>query len=542
MNVFFKDSVFRQYLRARHVLCVTILLLLAGCATSTRLPSINFSQPLPSDGIVSLLLTNNTGSVTYDSMTFDRIADASGTPLAEPKSYTIAGKRIPGSDFEYLFVSSISPGLYRVREFSYENNNYRAWITLPDSTKNNFVAKAGTISDLGRVVQTKMSADRVLSVRAPNESHIYDYLELVYPKVKSGIDRSHPTHTIGWEERADKLDHFFYKLTKLSARDFNQPNFNQQGVMVAGTRLGGVLTRSPKGKWKLRDTWVNHTIQSATMLPENKIFAAAELNNFFIIDQKGLVETMPNNELPVGRVISSHYSESNGLVIGLLNRSGLNIYKSKSLSSPDWKLTQTIQRSFSLFLSEDKITVDRHNQQLLFGRGDDLFIYNMDTNLWEEKSTPFAIENLRVYGDKWVAWGRYLLAKKTYISFDQGETWQETNTRSSDSMMQFDSTGAAYVVSSDENGMIKKSDDMGKTWYVYDHPTKGFEMGIHLNGAMPVIMAQDDTILIYVTNLPGGGNSVLGYNVHSKKLIPERIASLPRLIKYLEKRWNSQKS
>lgn len=517
----------------KKIFLLSFLFFFAGCANMHYTqPSLNVSPPKPAEGVVTLLLTNNTSDSTYAVLSVLKVADENNTALKDFPSYSIGSKALPGTDSERLFSGALTPGRYRITEFSLTAGNYRSWLTLPNASVYVFTVEAGKVTDLGRMIHTKSKANQVLSVRAPNEASVYEYLDLVYPTTKPQIDTTHPTRFGGWRDPIDEVSKAFYKLSKLSARDFNHPNVGEDATIVAGTRLGGVLKRSPTGRWKLLDTGENHTVQSVTSLSDGRTFAASDLNNFYVIDELGISRKLDASGIPLGKVVFSHQDADIGLLVGLLNRKGLSVYSTKSVDDPSWKLLQSIDREFSFFLTEKKFVVDYHDRSLYLGRGSSLYRFDLRTQQWQEINAPFNIVDLKIYNDKWVARGESFLVKKSYISMDSGSSWLATNTQNNDSMMHFDSSGDAFVISSQEGGMIKMSKDMGKSWRVFDSENTSKH---YFNAYRPIVMTDDDKMLMYINSLSAGGSSIVAYDLESKSLITERTASLTHLLDLIQR-------
>lgn len=520
---------------AGQYLAIIALLLLSACATNAPIvvPPLATSAVPPEKGVFSLLVTDNSGGTRYDTLTVQ-----TENPLGESSKrteYVISSTLLPGSSDVLLFSGSLPAGKYSLKEFTKRTGNMLYWLRFDDKNKHQFTVNPGTVTDLGRLIETNLNDQQLIFVRAVNETSSYQYVAMAMPETAKHLNVTHPNTVPGWDVINDKGEALRYQIAKITARDFNSPTLFSDGSVAGGTRLGGALLRTAEGKWKRFDTQTNHTVQAVAELPDGRMFAGTEMVNLFVIDSDNFARKFSNDGLPYGQILFARYYENQGLILAILNETGLSIYSARSLSNPSWVLVESIRQTNNFWLEKAVIRAAGNRASIFVSRGDELFTYHVEQHRWATTKLPFPVLKLAAYEDKLVARGDGLLSSKSYVSPDFGGNWVETNTRSSDSLVQFAPNGDAYVFSSDDGGIIKYSADGGKSWFLYDKLSDK-KLPLKTNAAAEVFLIKGETILFTDIGNNGSGTAIFGYDIKSKDLKIEHYMSIPLILNYLQKR------
>lgn len=515
------------------IVSYVIFLFLTGCATNipVNVSSLDNSTPPQDKGIFTLLVSDNSDSNWYDTLHIVSLAEG----RQGLQEYIVQATPLPGSSDVLFFNGSLPPGQYRLSQFTRKAGNALYYVNLQNNTQFQFEVKAGTISDLGRLIETKFSDNQILYVCAVDEPSSYKYVDTVYPELSQQLEKTHPNTIPGWNLVSNEKEKFRYLVTRMTARDFNSPTLMSDGSVLGGTRLGGVLVRTPDQKWKRLDTHTNHTVQSVAEIPGAGYFVGTEMLNLFLMDASGSIKPVKSDGLPYGKIIFSRYFEKNGLVLAILTKAGLGVYSTASVSAPNWKLVQLIPNTNNFFLANSPMLAASNDNTIFIGRDDSFFAFDLRTNNWSVQKTNFSILQLAARND--LIWARVssFLSKKTYLSSNGGQTWEETNSRDSDSILLFTNASEAYSISEDQGGMVKYTPDGGKTFFNYDKPDlKNLPFKLSANAVY--FMPDTDTILFTDSGRASLGTAVFSYKIKEKKLTLEHYLSLPMVIKYLQEK------
>jgi hypothetical protein len=329
---------------------VCSLFLLGGCATTTiaadplKLTAQSIESP------VAVSITANTGQVAgFTEITLMRAAPAvKQGEQAPPKEFFVMRRVAPALARDTaLFVGAIPPGdytFYRLRDgksMRFLNLNANSSMLAP------FRVEAGKPADLGRMIVTPIN-EKVLFGRSAQQNSNGVLMQRFAPEYGKLFGAATSPGWTGPRTEMDLVEEYA-RLRPVGAACITEL---PDGSIAAASRLGGVLVRSPFGRWKVLKSPSLDSV--ACVLPVN--LPNAELiavGDFGMLLRKARgsdkLEQMDLGNLPPGNLIHLSGNVKSGWYVFVQNGDDLTLFRSAQLEAGDWTAVRKENVSFSFW-------------------------------------------------------------------------------------------------------------------------------------------------------------------------------------------------
>ena len=454
------------------IFSVAALLLVAGCAPVVVKAPTAVTPMKGKEGSVVVSVTGNTARVSqFDSITIKQyIKPEPG--IAPIKAEYILNQVSEGLARDTsLFVGAVPEGDYVFEKIS--DNKTRKYIAFNQATVDRlgiFHVKAGSVSDLGRLVVTGVNS-RVLIGRSERVRSNADLVKRFAPANAVIYTAEVNPGWIGPRDTGDLVEEYALDLPVGADALTELPN----GWCIAASRLGTVLLRSPTGTWRaVRSNglesllWVKQYESSNSML-----LAVGELNTMLRLDRQGKLVAIDPGNLPPGNLLFIDGSESVGWFVAQQRGKEVTIYQSPTLERGNWQVmkTESVETSFWNGPNYFWIWPTKDGFAYAVSEGK-IRQYNFAKQTWTELSAPKAARFLKVAPQPGNVVSAVMspggaaagMLATIHLSRDGGATWSEINSPFSSKVF------APYLIASGNllvlgGTELQRSDDMGKTWY-----------------------------------------------------------------------------
>lgn len=322
--------------------------LLGACVVVTHAPDPSKTAPTAEQGVVVISVTGNTAQVNqFDQLTVRKLP-VPGAPQTAVREQHLLRQVSQGlSRDTSLFVGVLPEGEYTFDRMVDVDTN-RA-LNLGDGARRllgNFRVKAGALIDLGRLVVTPINT-RVLVGRSARVSSNAALVKRFAREQEPFYAREVLPGWIQPRGPEDRVEE--YALASPVGAD--GVTELASGELVAASRLGTVLLRDLKGRWRAVRSdglesllWVKPVTE-----PDRSIVAVGEFNTLVRLDRASgrLVQLDPGN-LPPGNLIFVDGNAAAGWFVAQQSGTDITLYRSASLEGGDWKALrkEDVSRSF----------------------------------------------------------------------------------------------------------------------------------------------------------------------------------------------------
>ncbi|MES2016430.1 MAG: hypothetical protein V4484_08025 [Pseudomonadota bacterium] len=476
-----------NYLRLPLALGVAVLVLLSGCSTTTvavdplKLPAQSDQSPV----VVSV--TANTGEIRgFDRITLTRVAPPlKAGESAAPVENFILEQVVPGMARDTsLFIGALPPGEYQFSSF--DDTKTRKTLNLLGSDElGHFSVHLNKRVDLGRLLLTPVNANVVFgrSARAGSNQTL--------------IQRFSPAHAAlfaaevesGWNLPVPKDGFEQYALSRPVGADCATERAD--GSVVAASRLGSVLVRSPAGRWNVvRGPGIESLLcVTPVQLPDAELLAVGEFGTL-LRKPPGVNALLPvdTGDLPPGNLLRIYGNAEAGWFVAHQHGQEIKLFHSAKLEAGSWTVLRKESIAFDMWRGANSFWMWKTDAGLAYSVSTGpLRFLDFKTNQWTERATPgndrlvaLTVDPTGTMGVLTSPGGGFAgIFAGAFVTRDQAASWQPVNTpfkvkvvpvqRTADGTMLMN--GGVFGASE-----LQMSKDEGKTWTVQGK----FELGRQL--------------------------------------------------------------
>lgn len=416
---------------ARCLLLVAFAIL-QGCASVNVVEDPSKSPPRPGESVVALSITGNTAQVTaMDEITVRRTDIPAGSNVQV--LYTLR-QVAPGlSRDTAMFVGVMPAGQYELSRFT--NQQTRRFLALSDGMRANiggFAVKDGRPVDLGRLIVTPVN-EKVVVGRSSGVSSNLPLLKHFSPQHARFFEGEVASGWMAGRNRDDQVE--AYALLRPVGAD--NPVQLPDGSVVAASRLGSLLVRSPAGRWTRIGSDVRESLLSVLPVqrPDARLLAVGELGTMMrLAPGADRLTPVDAGNLPPGNLLFIDGDDRFGWYLALQRRTDVTLFHSNQLEAGDWKPLRTESIGFDFWSGANKLWIWRRPGGLGYAVSAGTFNYlDYATGTWTTVKSPKDSRLLDVapndYGTMGIltspGGGLGGVFAGLYISGDQGRTWQE---------------------------------------------------------------------------------------------------------------------
>jgi|GEM_PF-1082751 len=328
---------FRQiYLRFACALAAASLAV--GCATTTVV-----TDPLKLDAKselkpVVLSVTANTSEIRgFDHITVVRVSELQAKGEPDVTQNFILKQVVPGMARDTsLFIGSLPPGEYFFASLSDSKSNKILRIPAASKLLEHFVVSAARPVDLGRIVVTPLNTNVVYgrSKKVTSNNLLMQRFSPQHAALFAGeVDK-------GW-----KIDPAGSAGEAVEAYAMGKPVGAEcitelaDGSVLAASRLGTVLRRSPAGRWGAvqSDGLESLLCVIPSDLPDTELIAVGEFNTL-LRKPRNAHKLVPidTGDLPAGNLLRIYGDAANGWVLAQQRGQEITLYHSAKLDAGTW--------------------------------------------------------------------------------------------------------------------------------------------------------------------------------------------------------------
>jgi len=476
----FRNMIMRRSTFANLVAASAIVTLLSGCWLSMpKIPN-RVAQPRAS-GVqagttaVTVSITANTDQVSG----LGKISLTKVVPREEEKAfvsntYTLAQVSRDMAHDTTLFIGSLPPGQYYFDRLI-DGGNANRYVQMGGGL-GSFTVEEGKPLDLGRLIVTPLYEDHVAIGRS---ARVRDNRTL--------IERYSPDHlklfaaetTVTWKDlrrTGDRVEEMALERPTSAGSLTELPD----GSVAAATRMGTVLLRNPAGTWRRLGSDQIESLNSVqpVQMPDADFLALGEFGTLLrhVPGQDKLVSVNTGN-LPYGNLIALAGNVNAGWYIAVRRKGEITVYHSAKLEGGDWSKMFSEGVHGSAFGPGSWFWMRDMGTGFAYATSEgSVHLYDYATSQWTKRATPKAgrVDHFRISGNgMWsaVTGGRGLMtygSKDSYISLDQGKTWNQMEVSSTASSIPFMQRTDGALLRFDGSAWrklkLQSSTDMGKTW------------------------------------------------------------------------------
>lgn len=465
-------------LRQSVVFAIKLFLLLlvalnAGNTTARTARDPLKSPPKNGESAVVISITGNTAEVgAFTQVVLKRsipeagkksrpsyVLDMIGAGLSRNTTFFVGA--LPAGEYELSTLTDFSTGKYLV-----VNPGMREAI-------GRFTVQQGKSSDLGRLIVTPLNFNVLLGRSALITSNI-PVLQRFSPehaKLFSGEVSS-------WDSPRNPLDRV-EEYARSNPVGANIPTELPDGSIVAGSRLGTVLLRSPEGRWR---GFRSNSLESIAYvlpvsLPDADFLAVGEFSTFLKKSrQDNLLVPMDSGDLPPGNLLYIDGNEKIGWYIAHQQGNQIALYHSAKLEQGKWTAVRKESIAAGFWSGGNAFWIWRTKTGLAYAVSQgSIYFLDYSTGLWLERKAPnknrlISIDpnpnnTLGILTSPGGGFGGVFA--NSYLSKDDGQTWKEIKSpfKVNVSTPHQTKDGTVFVV----GGVFGKpelhsSNDEGTTW------------------------------------------------------------------------------
>lgn len=370
------------------------LVVLSGCVA---VPTVTPSRSLDAyrvepknDGVLVLSSVVNTGEVGQLLTVRLQAQDAPilpGKKAAQvlPPEFTLSNQMSMSSRDLSLFFGSLPAGRYKVIELSFGGKylNLRGGSLLSD-----IVIEAGKTTDLGMIVLTAANFKVLLG-----RSHKYQDSKWLIERHFADEPLLKNSQAGGWAQPIpeDDVAEAFALLYTQGIASIAETHAKE---VVAGTRLGKVLTRNADGRWRLlAQTGTYDAVTSVAPYvgqPEGTVLALTDAGDAYKI-VKGTAEPISLGNLPRGRIffIDSNAS-GNRWLVGVNHDNKAELFAASTLEGGQWTSLFADDVSFSAWSGGRNAWAAKSPTGIVFASSihPEVRCFDYDTEQWSQLAVP----------------------------------------------------------------------------------------------------------------------------------------------------------
>lgn len=380
-------------LRHCHHLAIALCaLFFVGCvAVPTIKPARSiedFNKAANNEALVAVSVVVNTGEVGQLANLRLQRSDAplvKGKPNPAPPEFMLGNVNDGASGDITLLVGSIPAGRYKVVQLDFFNK-YLDLHSGPELGE--IEVKAGKVYDLGMLVLTAANT-KVIVGRSQKFTHNKPLFERYLPQQTS----FQQVDTNPWLAPISERDQAAELFANMHPQGASAIKETATGEIVAGTRLGMVLARSPQGKWRLLGRTGTYDRVTA-VIPDFMSTAKAHLvftdhgDAYRLTNDIATRQNMGN--LPKGRVFFADYSpETKRWYLGVNNDKTSELFSATNISGP-WESLNSANVEFSTWSGARHAWIAELPDGLVLGStsSPDIRCLSFTTNSWTTASIP----------------------------------------------------------------------------------------------------------------------------------------------------------
>ena len=473
----------------KKLLPLWLVLVLAGCANVTTAPDPLKDPPKAGESVVAATVTDNTSRAgAFSTMSVQRMV------AGETRHETFVLRRVENlSRDTALFIAVLPAGEYEFSSFSTQNQI----LTLNPGAREligRFTARDGKPVDLGRLITTPVNT-QVLVGRSARVSSNVELMRRFAPQQARLFEGEVLPGWNGPRTPYDRVEE--YALSRPVGAD--SPIEAGDGRIVAASRIGSVLVRSPQGRWGvLRSEGLESILYAVPVnLPNALILAAGEFNTL-LRQPPGVPRLVPidTGDLPPGNLLYVGGSDALGWYVAHQRGTEITIFRSAKLEAGQWQAIRKESSEASIWSGPNRFWIwsTQHGLGYALSEGVIRFL-DFDNGAWREHKAPnnHRLNGVAVNPDNTLGiltspgGGFGGIFAGLYLSKDEGETWQEVPTDFKVKMVppQRNRLGTMFLAGGVfSNPELQASSDEGKTW----HKVSDFKLDRHLvvlpSGAM----------------------------------------------------------
>lgn len=450
-------------------------LTLGGCAVPTHVQQPSVKKVQAGTTTVTVSITANTDQVGGLSQItlFRRVSDQSILPGSAYKDYILTQVAKDMAHDTTLFIGSLPPGQYNFWRLT-DGSNPSRYIELNGSL-DSFTVEEGKPLDLGRVIVTPLYEQRVLVGRSVRQRDNRALIERYSPE---HLKLFPADSTVSWTQprsEKDRAEEFAMAhptgadcLTELA-----------DGSVVAATRMGTVLMRTPQGKWKRLPSDQIETLNCVqpVQMPGADFLAFGEFGTLLRhVPGQDKLESIDTGNLPYGNLLGLAGNVNAGWYIAVRRNRRVSIYHSAKLAGGDWsKVRGDVVRTSLIGLGSWFLMHDIGTGFVSTTPEGPLRVYDYATGQWSTRATPKGhLSSFRTSASG--AWSTTVGhmgifspgVHESFISLDQGKSWNPMQVSDSASSIPFVQRADGALLRFDGSAFAKlglqASTDMGKTW------------------------------------------------------------------------------
>lgn len=454
----------------KKLLLALAVCLVAGCANVTTAPDPLKDPPKAGESVVAVTVTDNTSRAgAFTSMTVQRMLPGETSPASHIMRLVAPGL----SRDTALFIAVLPEGEYEFASFS---TGTQILNLNPGSRRliGKFTVAGGKAVDLGRLVVTPLNT----SVLVGRSARVTSNLPLMRRFAPEQAQLYGGEVRPGWNgprTAEDRIEE--YALGRPVGAD--NPVEAADGRIVAGSRLGSVLVRSPQGRWDtLRSEGLESILYAAPVdLPDARIVAAGEFNTL-LRQPPGVprLVAIDTGDLPPGNLLYVGGSDALGWYVAHQRGTEISIFRSARLDAGQWQAIRKESAEASIWSGPNRFWIWSTPRGLGYALSEGAIRFlDFGTGAWTERKAP---NNHRLNGIAPNPDGTLGILTSPgggfggifaglYLSKDEGATWQEVPTEFKVKMVppQRSRSGTMFLAGGVfSNPELHASRDEGKTW------------------------------------------------------------------------------
>jgi hypothetical protein len=432
--------------------------------------------PAPDEGVLTLSVTVNTGSVgQFDKLVLKRVDIPD--PTAPEAKYEYQVPEITGrvARDTSLFVGSLKAGDYVINRMVDSDTLITFTPGKANATLGSFKVVAGELTDLGRVVVTPLNFD----IGTGRSNLVQSNAALVERFAPSTSKFYHGTVPSGWNtprSETDLIEQF--ALTHPVGVDAlaELPD----GRVAAATRLGAILIRGVNGRWTVLhngtlDAWMGVAPAAA---PDAMLVAVGEYSNIAKVDAAGVFHPVDRGNLPVGTLIFIAGDMEHGWVVALKLNATVTLYRTDSLDKPDWTPVLTDKLKTSAWSGAQQLWLWPTKTGFGYARSTgEIRFYDVASRAWIDRTSPNKKTIITIYQSPGGELGILTspgggfggITAATWLSRDGAQTWESAGSPYKVKVQPPKLTASGLMLQSGGvfgGAALQGSKDQGKTWTV----------------------------------------------------------------------------
>ncbi|CAM3860768.1 WD40/YVTN/BNR-like repeat-containing protein [Parendozoicomonas haliclonae] len=444
----------------KKILALAFILILTGCASKSSSLK-KFSKE--KDGIVVLSISVNSDiDLTPD---FLRVA----TPKDVKRSLNsiIYRTNEETSHHSGLFVGSLPEGKYYITQIKGLSGSFRIH---PKNDSLHFEIRAGEVSDLGRVLISKLEDETYRISRSTTVNNNKNLMASNLGEYKKTIT-SLPVSN----KETTQLDLESEKTALNGIKHITNITEGKNGELFATSRMGEILTLTKNNKWERVS--ISPNLASITSLSEyndNQFIISDDLGFIYLVKkQDGTHKEVDRGNLPGGKIyFLSHSPNKDKWFIGLRHDGEGILYTADRLNNADWEEVRKDRFDNDGFSGISyKIWAWNYNGGFAYlpKDSDSVFCYRYDNNEWKKNALPKSsyINDISHF-DQSSSFGilEGVMNHTLYVTKNCGKTWtlvpSESLPNRTPPLLTPD--GEIYLSGGIPDNGVYTSTDFGGTW------------------------------------------------------------------------------